>query len=270
MTDALCRARRLLLAAPLFAALSALASGPAVADAFDRVLASGTLRVGLAAFAPWTIERDGALIGHEVDLAERLAEDMGVEAELKLIPFGEIIGALHAGEIDMIAAGLAITPERALQVAFTRPYFRSGVSIATNTGATEGIDSLRALDGEDIAIAFVSETLSAELAPRLFRRAEHMVFDTAEEAQAAVLAGEAQVYLASEPEARFFALRNPGQIDMPLAEPLVGSAAGFAVAHGEHTFLAFLNAWIVARSEDRFIPATYDFWFRSLEWDEKP
>ena len=64
-------------------------------------------------------DKEGGLIGFEVDLAKKLAEDMGVNVELRLYPWEQIIKALQDGEIDVIAGGMAITPERALQVNFT-------------------------------------------------------------------------------------------------------------------------------------------------------
>ncbi|MEO1317191.1 MAG: transporter substrate-binding domain-containing protein [Pseudomonadota bacterium] len=259
------RVRRALVAG--LAALMALGPLPVAADALDRVLARGALRIGVSAFTPWTMNDDGRLYGHEIDIGRRIAEDMGVEPDFRLIAFGEIVAALHSGEIDMIAAGMAITPERALEMAFTRPYFRSGVGLATNTAATAEIDSVEALNAPEIVVAYVDETLAAGFADVLFPEAELKAFDDAKEAEAAVVNGEAAVYLASLPEARFLALRNPDRVDLPVAEALVGSAAGFAVAHGEARLLNWLDAWIVARTEDRWLSATYDFWFRSLDWE---
>ncbi|MEM6945224.1 MAG: transporter substrate-binding domain-containing protein [Pseudomonadota bacterium] len=249
------------------AALTALVPLPAAADILDQILARGSIKIGVSEFTPWTIRKNDRLLGHEIDIGKRLADDLGVEADFRLVPFGEIVAALHAGEIDMIAAGLAITPERALQMAFTRPYFRSGVGIATNTAMTSQVKSLEELNAPEFSVAYVNETLAAGFADTLFPNAELKAFDTATAAEEAVLGGDAAVYLASLPEARFLALRNAERIDLPIADPLVGSAAGFAVAHGEQRLLNWLNAWIVARTYDKWLGATYDFWFRSLAWD---
>ncbi|MEM6679905.1 MAG: transporter substrate-binding domain-containing protein [Pseudomonadota bacterium] len=262
------RAAASLLATGL-ALLAGLMPGAALADLFDRILARGEIRIGVAEFTPWTIRQDDRLFGHEIDIGRRLANDMGVEPRFRLVPFGEIIGALQTGEIDIIAAGLAITPSRALEVTFSRPYFRSGIGIATNTAMTEAASSLDDLNDPAYSIAYVSETMAADFAEVLFGQADLRRFDRADAAEAAVLEGEAAVYLASLPEARFLALRNPDRVDLPLPDPLVGSAAGFAVAHGEERLLRFLDAWVVARTYDKWLTATYDFWFRSIEWAER-
>ncbi|MEO1773589.1 MAG: transporter substrate-binding domain-containing protein [Pseudomonadota bacterium] len=253
--------------APLLALLLTLLPLPGAAGVLEEVVERGTLRVGVSTFVPWTFRSvDGTLEGHEIDIVERIAGDIGVEAELVEVPFSEIMDRLNAGEFDMIAAGMAITPARAMQIGFTQPYFFSGITLATNKSATADLESLADVNSAEIKIAVVAETFSASLGARLFDEAEIVAFDTADAAQAAVLSGEAPIYLASEPEANFFALENPDAIDVPLSEPLVRSSAGFGVRKDAHEWREFLNAWIVAREADLFLSSTYDFWFESIEW----
>ena len=57
----------------------------------------------------------GELIGFEIDVAKKLAEDMEVEVEFSIYPWEQIILRLESGEIDVIAAGLSITPALRLQ-----------------------------------------------------------------------------------------------------------------------------------------------------------
>jgi polar amino acid transport system substrate-binding protein len=51
-----------------------------------------------------------------------------------------------------------------------------------------------------------------------------------------------------------------------MTRPLLASRAGFAVNKGDPDFLAFLNAWIVAREADTWLPTTTNYWFKSLGW----
>lgn len=257
--------------APLVALTLALfLPAAALADVLEEVRERGSLRIGVSAFVPWTFRNtDGALEGFEIDLGQRIAQDIGVEVEFVEVPFAEIMAQLNAGDIDMIAAGMAITPERALEINFTRPYFESGVTLATNTAATAGIDSLQAVNAAEVSIAVVEGTLAAGLAARLFDQATVVTFPDSEAARAAVLSGDAPIYLASVPEATFFSLTHPGEIDLPTGEPLVRSAAGFGVKKGEHDWRAFLDAWIVARTADLFIPTVHSVWFESIDWADR-
>ena len=70
----------------LLLSMSALTS----ADVLDDVLDRGTIRFGVAEFAPWTmISGSGELIGFEIDVARKIARDMGVKSEFRLYPRSE-------------------------------------------------------------------------------------------------------------------------------------------------------------------------------------
>jgi polar amino acid transport system substrate-binding protein len=239
----------------------------ASARPLQQVLNQGNLRVGVALRAPWALRtEDRNLIGFEIDVANKVAEDMNVKAEILVYSFDALIPALESGEIDMIAAGLSITPERALHVNFSIPYANSGVSLATNLAATANVRRLEDLNVDDYKTAAIRDSVSAQLARRLLPRAELVLFDDLEAAGTALLAGTVDAYLEEEPVPAYLALENPAKIDVPIATPLLQTRSGFAIAKGDADFLAFLNAWITAREADTWLPTTHGYWFKSLAW----
>jgi polar amino acid transport system substrate-binding protein len=251
----------------LFIASLMLVVASAQADVLEDILKRGTLRVGVSLFAPWTIQDEaGDLSGFEIDVANKLAEDMGVKPEYKVYLWEDIIPAVTKGEIDIIAGGMAITPQRALKIDFSQPYADSGISLATNTEKTRNIKRLEELNQKTITIAVVSKTAANELAPRLFNKSTIKVFDTAKEAQQAILNGQAHAWLASMPQPEFLALEHPEKVDVPLAKPLLPYKAGFGIKKGEQEWLNFVNAWVTARQADMWLSATHKHWFQSLKW----
>ena len=247
-----------------------LLAGWAQADTLQDVLKSGKLRVGVSLFVPWTMQdKDGKLSGFEIDVAEKIAQDMGVQPEYKIYKWENIINGLENNEIDIIVAGMAITPARALRINFSRPYAESGVAIVTNTKMTRNIKKLKAMNDADIVFATVTDTIAHDLAKRLFNNAQINAFQTAAEAEKAVLEGKAYAYIASTTEARFLALQHPKTVDLPLQKPLLMSKAGLAVNKGEQDWLNFLNAWVTAREADKWLSATHKYWFGSLDWQEQ-
>lgn len=242
-------------------------SGLACADVLDDILERGTVRFGVAEFVPWTMKSEsGELIGFEIDVANKIAKDMGVKPEFKLYPWDEVIPALQSGEIDILTGGMSITPARAMQVNFSRPLAKSGVSLATNINMTEDIESLEELNRPEITIAVVNSTLAHSVTQTFFDRAEIKVFPTGTKAGEAVVNGEAHAYLASLTQSKFLALNNPDKIDLPLNEPLLASREAIAVRKGEQELLNFLNAWVTARQADLWIATTRDYWFETLKW----
>jgi polar amino acid transport system substrate-binding protein len=248
--------------------IAALAHSAGVgARSLQQVLNSSNLRVGVSLDAPWTARTpSGELVGFEVDVARQLAADMGVAAEFLVYDFDRLVPALEAGEIDLIAAGLTVTPDRALHVNFSQPYADGGVSLATHLQSTLEIKRLEDLDDPAYTVAAVEGSVAVALARRLLPRAKLQVFGSADVASAALIAGEVHAYLEDEPIPTYLALENPTTVDVPMARPLLVSRAGFAVNKGDPDFLAFLNSWIVAREADTWLPTTATYWFKSLRW----
>lgn len=250
-----------------FPLLMLLITASASADVLDEIIERGTIRVGVAEFTPWTMKTEsGELIGFEVDLANKIAQDMGVKPELRVYEWDEIVAALQQGEIDIIAGGMAITPARALKVEFSRPTAESGIGLATNTAMTQNIATFSELNDSQIIITLVDKSHSAGVARALFNHAIIKTYPTVELAQREVLEGRAHAYLAGMPHARFLALQHSDKIDVPIATPLVAQSEAIAVRKGEQGLLNFLNAWVTARQTDKWLPTARDYWFETMDW----
>ena len=93
-----------------------------------------------------------------------------------------------------------------------------------------------------------------------------MVYEDPDAASNALLEGEVDAYLDDEPIPTFLALENPSRIDVPVPSPLLETRAAFAVNKGDADFINFLNAWIIARESDTWLPTLHSYWFESLRW----
>src|SRR5687767_13025184 len=87
---------------------------------FSQIMTARTLRVGVYPATPYVMKGvDGKFTGAEIDVAERLAKDLGIAAQFRQYEqWEQLVPALQRGEIDIIISGFSITPERALQVYF--------------------------------------------------------------------------------------------------------------------------------------------------------
>ncbi len=260
----------LLLGAALFANAPLFAADAAQTRSFDQIVAAKTLRVGVNLLVPYAMQgKEGKLVGSEIDIAQRVAKDMGVSAEFKLYDQEQLIPALQKGEIDIIVAGLSITPARALQVWFSQPYASSGIGIATNTSLTSEFNSLDDLDSDKVAIGVIGGTVSEQLAREMFEKASIKTFSEEKQVEEALVKGLVHAYVRSEPAPRFLALRNPKTVDVPISKPLLETREAFAVRRGDAGFVNFLNAWIEARSADIWLASTHQYWFEGLSWQDR-
>ncbi len=237
---------------------------------FQSILKSGKLRVGVALFTPWVFEdKNEDLVGFEIDVAEKLANDMGLKPQFSPYDWDKLIPALLDDKIDIIVAGMAITPQRALKINFSQPYATAGINIATNISLTKDIDGLEELNQEKMKIGVVSETVTEGLAQRIFNKASLVKYKTSKEVENDLVAGKIHVYMESKPIPQFIALAHPDKVDVPLSRPLLITKAGFAIQKGDADFLNFINSWIIARESDTWLSSTHNYWFKSLKWRNK-
>ena len=91
---------------------------------------SGVLRLGTASVTEPFSFVDGSqqVVGFDIELARRVAQQQGKKLEVVNMDFGALIPALISGKVDMIAACITITPERAQKVLFSEPYYTGGIA----------------------------------------------------------------------------------------------------------------------------------------------
>ncbi|WP_051062605.1 ectoine/hydroxyectoine ABC transporter substrate-binding protein EhuB [Ilumatobacter nonamiensis] len=102
---------------------------------------AGTVTVGLANEIPYGYEtEEGEIEGEAPDVAAAVLAELGIDnIEAEVVDFGALIPGLQAGQYDMIAAGMFITPERAEQIIFSDPDYCGDYSFAVAEGNPEGI-----------------------------------------------------------------------------------------------------------------------------------
>ena len=100
------------------------------ADTFDNIKENKKIVVGLSAdYAPYEyhalVEGKDEVVGFDVDIANSIANDLGVELEIKEMEFGSLIEALKQGKVDMVISGMTPTPERKEVVDFSDIYYKA-------------------------------------------------------------------------------------------------------------------------------------------------
>lgn len=98
---------------------------------WQQVEESGILRVGTSAdYPPFEYyDEDFEIVGLDIALVNEVAECLGVEAQVHDFAFEGLGDALQLGQIDLVAAGLTVTPERAGVVSFSNIYFISSEGV---------------------------------------------------------------------------------------------------------------------------------------------
>ncbi|MEZ9928541.1 transporter substrate-binding domain-containing protein [Vibrio breoganii] len=255
-------------------ALLALAvSLPALASQtpnLDKINDRGTLRVGMSTFVPWAMRnKQGDLIGFEIDVAKRLAADSGWKVEFVPTAWDGIIPSLLSQKFDVIIGGLSITEARSKSVLFTQPYSHSGVQLAASKELAEGFSKISDFDSRRVKIAARRGAFTVQVARETFPKAKVLQFDDDAQAFQEVLNGNAHAVIASSPKPEHEAIKNADSLFIPFTERLSKGNEAFAVRLGETDKAEFFNEWIKSRTEDGWLEERYEYWFSTLDWQDQ-
>ncbi|NRB67071.1 MAG: transporter substrate-binding domain-containing protein [Vibrio sp.] len=236
----------------------------------DKINERGTLRVGMSTFVPWAMrDKQGDLIGFEIDVAERLAADSGWKVEFVPTAWDGIIPALLAKKFDVIIGGMSVTPERSKSVLFTAPYSHSGVQVAANKELASGFSEMSDFNSRRVKIAARRGAFTVQVAREAFPKAKILQFDDDAQAFQEVLNGNAHAVIASSPKPEHESVKNADKLFIPFNERLSKGNEAFAVRLGENDKQAFFDQWIQARTDDGWLEQRYEYWFATLDWQQQ-
>ncbi|MDN3696275.1 MULTISPECIES: transporter substrate-binding domain-containing protein [Vibrio] len=236
----------------------------------DKINQRGTLRVGMSTFVPWAMRnKQGELIGFEIDVAKRLAKDSGWKVEFVPTSWDGIIPALLAKKFDVIIGGMSITSEREKSVLFSTPYSHSGVQLTANKELADGFSHFDDFNSRRVKIAARRGAFTVQVARETFPKAKILQFDDDAQAFQEVLNGNAHAVIASSPKPEHETIKHSNTLFLPFTERLSKGNEAFAVRLGEDDKKAFFNQWIQARTEDGWLSERYEYWFSTLDWQNQ-
>lgn len=242
----------------------------AAESAIEQVARRGVLRVGMSTFEPWAMkDKKGEFIGFEVDVAKRLAQDLGVKLELVPTEWSGIIPALLTGKFDMIIGGMSIKADRSLKVNFSIPYSYSGPALVARKDKAAGLKTPEDCNQPGVVIAARTGTSAASTAQKLFPKARLVLFDQEPQAVQELLNGNATAFISDAPKPAFEAARHPDVLAMPFSGTLLKLPSAIAVRKGDPDTLNVLDSWIRATEAEGFFGERYSYWFEGRAWEKE-
>jgi len=251
--------RRLLAATCLAASAAMLPTNPAAAqDALAQIRQAGVIKIGnSAAFPPFEFVRDGELVGYDIDLGNEIARRMGVKAEWQRIDFAGIIAALTSKRVDMLVTAMVKTPERAEHIAFSEPYYNSGIAAAARPGVTVKVPE--DLAGKIVAVQvgtagerYVRDNFGTKVK-------EIKTYDEFLLAVADVEAGRADVVVNTMPPVRYNVLRRGGKLQ--IVGPWDTREVGINTRKEDTALLTEINRQLADLKREGFLDKLDAKWF---------
>ncbi|MEE9531064.1 MAG: cation:dicarboxylase symporter family transporter [Syntrophobacteria bacterium] len=230
-----------------------------------RILERGVLRVGYNPDRlPFTFFNNaGGLVGFDVEMAHRLAKELGVS--LEFIPFevDTMAKQLNGDHFDIIMAGVPMYTQRLQTMSFSDPYLDVTFAFVVKDNRRE----------EFATVEKIMTTRGSSLTFGV-RGGYEYYSNKAKETLPLAKVVQLESY-------RQFFEDNTGEVDALVTSAEVGSAwtllypeyqvvvpkpvpsflpLGYPVALGDPEMVAFLNHWIDLKKKDNTIERTYNYW----------
>ena len=228
--------------------------GNVVYRTLDEIKESGTVKIGVFSDKnPFGyVDENGDYQGYDIYFGDRLAKDLGVEAEYVSTDAANRVEYLKSGKVDIILANFTVTAERAESVDFALPYMKVALGVVSPDSAL--ITSADELNGKKLIVTkgTTAETYFSENYPDI----ELVKFDQYTEAYNALLDGRGDAFSTDNTEVLAWALQNDG---FSVGIESIGNLDTIApaVSKGNETLLTWINDEIKALADEQFFHADY-------------
>jgi polar amino acid transport system substrate-binding protein len=226
----------------------------ALADQMADIKKAGKIRIAVAMGTPLFSFADANLkpAGSDVETADALAKDLGVEWELVSIPNSARIPTLQANKADIVVADLSITEERKKVIDFSRPY-------AVITLIVAGPKSVAIKDYADLAgkkIAVTRATVNDSLVTQNAKGAEVVRFEDDATLITSVITSQTDIFSSTPSNLHEIEKRAPGRnIERKFDQQ--DFLLGIALNKNEPALKAWVDAWVATNIKNGRLNAIY-------------
>ena len=132
-------------------------TGESADDLLAQIKERGSIIVAMeGTWAPWTYHDDNNdLVGYDVEVAQNIAEKLGVEVEFVEGEWDGLLAGLETGRYDIMVNGVGVTDERAEKYNFSTPYAYNKTAVIVR-GDYDEISSMEDLKGKKTANTITS------------------------------------------------------------------------------------------------------------------
>ncbi|KAB2766010.1 transporter substrate-binding domain-containing protein [Brucella anthropi] len=237
---------------------SALSIGAAEAASPEEIKAKGVAVIGVQMDQfPWGfIDENGKNGGFDIDVANLVAEELGVEVKFERVTGQNRIPLLTNGMVDFLVPSMTITPERAKVIQFVLPYSANDITVWGKKDAE--INS-----NEDLAKYTIGVNRGSAFEPILKKAAPAGTkikgFDDDAATVQALLSGQVDAILGSLTYG--LVIESTGNGDKYVRKyKAADNIQAMAVRKGDQAMLDFLNDFVTRHNADGSLDALYKKW----------
>ncbi len=233
----------------------------------SRINARGAVRVGWARDAlPYVFRNEaGELVGFDVEMAHALARDLGVRVDFVPIERQEAPALLESGAVDLLMTGVAMTPKRLQQMAFSNPYLEGTLCFIVpdyRRNEFNSRDAVRRHTALRLGIPRIS--YYAEKVQRYLPQAELVTLDSPRDFFRQAYREVDALVLDAESGSAWTLIYPQFAVAVPHPD-LLKVPRGYVTRRGDSDMVEFLNRWILLKQRDLTIDRLFAYWFEGAQ-----
>lgn len=238
------------------------------AGAIDDAVRRGVLKVGTTpTYVPFEMtDKQGRIVGFEIDLLQAMSRALGVELELVAVPYTELLSGLMAQKFDLIGSGMTVTQERNLYLNFSDSFIVVGQSVLLHPRLAGKASSIEDLDESGYLIAVTEGTTGEAAAQRFLGAARLKRFTTPEEGVRQVVEGKADAFIYDAPYNLIAMARPENSALLTLEQPFTFEPLAFGLKKGDYDSVNWINHFLNQVAQDGTYDQLHDKWFRDTAW----
>jgi Na+/H+-dicarboxylate symporter/ABC-type amino acid transport substrate-binding protein len=231
----------------------------------DAIRARKTLRVGyFEETLPFAfVNERGELVGLDIDLANRLAAELGVGLELMPVARDRFDDAMSQGACDILMSGVVVTPLRASRILFSNSYMDETMAFLVRDEVREQFDTwdqIRSRASLNVAVLDIPyyKAKLLEVLPNAALVTVHEFRDVRALLESRSVSVDALAMPAERGSA--WTLIYP-DYSVVVPEPVSFKLPlGYPIARHDQAFASFVNSWIELKRKDGTLDAVYKYW----------
>lgn len=241
-------------------------------SAVSRIRRAGVLRAGVSGDTLLLGSRNPStnkIEGFDIDIAQRIADELGVKLQTRVINAGQRIDLLKSGDLDVVARNMTINCSRWKDIAFSAEYYHAGQKVLLRSDLAENYRGPQDLDGVTVCAPTGTTSIDNIREEQPKAKADPALNHTGclvkfQQGQVDAITGDDTVLAGLAAQDELYA-------EVPPQEPFTDEPYGIGANADDEDLVAFINAVLVEMRADGSWKQSYDRWLKPyLKVDATP
>lgn len=230
-------------------------------SALNEILDAGVLKFGTTGdWNPMSVRNPAtnSYEGFDVDVANELAKDLGVEVQFVPTDWKTLVNGVVAGQYHMTGSA-SISAARMKVAGFSESYIAVEIMPFTTPDKADMFDGYESINQPDVRVATTLGTTFEALVKEWFPEADIKVVEAPARGFQEVLAGRADVFITSNIEGATLSAKF-GTVRVPGAGPRAPSPIAMLLPQNDQVWINYVNNWVKLKQAKGFFDETKAKW----------